>query len=154
MIEKKLEVLIAEKKALEKKLEEALRSGGGGSAGDLLATAEKVGEHNLVAKTVSAADVKELQIMGDSVREAIGSGVAVLGAAFADDKATLLIVVSDALREKGISANDLVKAFGTKTGARGGGKPHMAQAGLSAHELESGILTAAGITREALASVK
>ncbi len=153
VIEKKLEVLIAEKKQLEKKLEEALRSGGGGSAGDLLASAEKVGGHNLVAKTVSAADVKELQMLGDSVREAIGSGVAVLGAAFADDKATLLIVVSDALREKGVSANDLVKAFGAKTGARGGGKPHMAQAGLTAGELESGIVTAAGIARDALAAI-
>src|ERR1035437_3791179 len=42
----------------------------------------------------------------------------------------LLIVVSHALREKGVCENDLMKAFGAKTGGRGGGKPHMAQAAL------------------------
>jgi alanyl-tRNA synthetase len=150
VIEKKLEQLIGEKKTLEKKLEEALKSGGGGGAWDVLATAEKAGAHNLVARNVKASDVKELQALGDNVREAIGSGAGVLGAAFDDGKATLLIVVSDALREKGVSANDLVKLFGTKTGARGGGKPHMAQAGLAAADLDAAIVTAADITRSAL----
>ena len=149
LVEKKLEQLIGEKKALEKKLEEALKSGGGG-AWDVLATSEKAGAHNLVARNVKASDVKELQALGDNVREAIGSGAGVLGAAFEDGKATLLIVVSDALREKGVSANDLVKLFGTKTGARGGGKPHMAQAGLAAADLDAAIITAADITRSAL----
>jgi alanyl-tRNA synthetase len=153
VIEKKLEHLIGEKKALEKKLDEALRSGGGGGAWDVLATSEKAGAHNLVARNVKAGDVKELQALGDSVRDAIGSGAGVLGAAFEDGKATLLIVVSDALREKGVSANDLVKRFGAKTGARGGGKPHMAQAGLAAADLDAAILTAADITRSALEAV-
>ena len=153
VLEKKLDHLIADKKALEKKLEEALKSGGGGGAWDVLATAEKAGAHHLVARTVKAGDVKELQALGDSVREAIGSGVGVLGAAFEDGRAALLIVVGDALREKGVSANDLVKAFGTKTGARGGGKPHMAQAGLAAADLDAAIVTAAGIARAALEAV-
>jgi len=107
-----------------------------------------------VARTVKADDVKELQAIGDSVRESIGSGAGVLGAAFEDGKAALLVVVSDALREKGVSANDLVKAFGAKTGARGGGKPHMAQAGLAAADLDSAVATAAGIARSALEAVK
>jgi alanyl-tRNA synthetase len=153
VLEKKLDHLIAEKKALEKKLDEALKSGGGGDAWDVLATAEKAGAHGLVARTVKAGDVKELQALGDNVREAIGSGVGVLGAAFEDGRAALLIVVGDALREKGVSANDLVKAFGTKTGARGGGKPHMAQAGLAAADLDAAIVTAAGIARAALEAV-
>ena len=153
VLEKKLDHLIADKKALEKKLEEALKNGGGGGAWDVLATAEKAGAHSLVARTVKAGDVKELQALGDSVREAIGSGVGVLGAAFEDGRAALLIVVGDALREKGVSANDLVKAFGTKTGARGGGKPHMAQAGLAAADLDVAIVTAAGIARAALEAV-
>ena len=73
-----------------------------------------------------------------------------LGAAFEDGRAALLIVVSDALREKGVTANDLVKAFGAKTGARGGGKPQMAQVGLAAADLEAAIIMAAGIARAAL----
>jgi alanyl-tRNA synthetase len=153
VIEKKLDQLIGEKKALEKKLDEALKSGGGGAAWEVLATAEKAGAHNLVARTVKAGDVKDLQALGDNVRESIGSGAGVLGAAFEDGKATLLIVVSDELREKGVSASDLIKAFGAKTGARGGGKPHMAQAGIAAGELEASIATAAGIARSALEAV-
>ena len=145
-----VEQLVADKRHLEKKLEEALRSGGGGGAWDVLATAEKVGGHNLVARAVKAGDVKDLQALGDSVRDALGSGAAVLGAAFDDGKATLLIVVSDALRDRGVSANDLIKAFGAKTGARGGGKPHMAQAGLAAADLDAAIVTAADLTRAAL----
>ena len=39
---------------------------------------------------VKAGDVKELQALGDNVRDAIGSGAGVLGAAFEDGKATLL----------------------------------------------------------------
>jgi len=150
ILEKKLDALIAEKKSLEKKLEEALKSGGAGGTSDVLATSEKAGAHNLVARNVKAGDVKELQALGDSVRESIGSGAGILGAAFEDGKATLLIVVSDELREKGVNANDLVKAFGAKTGARGGGKPHMAQAGLAAADLDSAIMIAAEITRAAL----
>ena len=152
VLEKKLDQLIAEKKALEKKLEEAIRGGGGGSF-DVMGASEKAGAHNFVARTVKAGDVKELQAVGDSVREALGSGAGVLGAAFEDGKATLLIVVSDSLREKGVSANDLVKAFGTKTGARGGGKPHMAQAGLAAADLDAAIVTASEITRSALEAI-
>jgi alanyl-tRNA synthetase len=153
VLEKKLDQLIAEKKALEKKLEEAMKNGGGGGAWDVLATAEKAGAHNLVARNVKAGDVKELQALGDNVREALGSGAGILGAAFEDGKATLLIVVGDPLREKGVSASDLIKAFGTKTGARGGGKPHMAQAGLAAVDLDAAIATASEITRSALQAI-
>ncbi len=153
MLEKKLDQLIGEKKALERKLDEALKGGGGNGAGELMATAERVGAHSLVARTVQAADVKELQALGDSVRDAIGSGAGVLGAAFDGEHAALLIVVGDALRAKGVSANDLVKLFGARTGARGGGKAHMAQAGLAAADLGAAVETAAGITRAALEAV-
>ena len=152
VIEKKLEQLIAEKKGLEKRLDDALK-GAASTGSDLLAGAERAGKHTLVARTVKAGDVKELQALGDNVREAIGSGAGVLGAAFEDGKATLLIVVSDTLRDRGVSASDLVKAFGARTGARGGGKPHMAQAGIAADDLGSAIETAAGIARSALEAV-
>jgi alanyl-tRNA synthetase len=52
-----------------------------------------------------------------------------------------------------VSAGDLVKVFAARTGARGGGKPHMAQAGLSPDALEGAIATAGSIVRDALAAV-
>jgi alanyl-tRNA synthetase len=77
----------------------------------------------------------------------------VLGAAFEDGKATLLIVISDDLRDLGLSANDLVKAFGVKTGARGGGKPHMAQAGIDPLQVVPSVEIASEIARSALQAV-
>jgi alanyl-tRNA synthetase len=153
VLEKKLDQLIAEKRSLEKQLAEGRKSGGGAAGDDLLGTAETVGSHRLISRRVHVADVKDLQALGDRVRDGIGSGAGVLGAAFEDGKATLLVVVSDALREKGVSAGDLVKVFAAKTGSRGGGKPHMAQAGLSPEALDAAIATAGDIVRDALAAV-
>jgi alanyl-tRNA synthetase len=83
-----------------------------------------------VASVVRAGDVKELQALGDAVREKLGSGVGVLAASFDDGKNALLVVVTDDLRERGISAKDLIQDIAAAAGGRGGGKPHMAQAGI------------------------
>ena len=136
VLEKRLDALLADKKALEKQVAELRRSGGGdASGGGLLSQSVDIGAHKLLVATVPAPDVKELQAIGDGVRDGIGSGVGVLGASFEDGKAAMVVVVSDALREKGVAAGDLVKAVGAKTGIRGGGKPHMAQAGVAPEAL-------------------
>ena len=79
---------------------------------------------------VHAGDVKELQALGDAVRDKLGSGVGVLAASFEDGKNTLLVVVTDDLRERGVRADALIKDIAAAAGGRGGGKPHMAQAGI------------------------
>ena len=49
--------------------------------------------------------------------------------------------------------NDLVKAIGARTGARGGGKPHMAQAGFANRDaLVSAMPIAAEIVETALSN--
>ena len=90
--------------------------GGRGTASDLLA--------------VDATDVKSLQAMGDALRERLGSGVGVLAASFGDGKHTMLVIVTDDLRDRGVRADLLVKEIAAIAGGRGGGKAHMAQAGL------------------------
>jgi len=74
--------------------------------------------------------VKELQALGDAIREKLGSGVGVLAASFDDGKNALLVVVTDDLRERGVNAGNLIKDLAAAAGGRGGGKPHMAQAGI------------------------
>jgi alanyl-tRNA synthetase len=146
--------LLADKKALEKQVAELRRSGGGdASGGGLLSQSVDIGAHKLLVATVPAPDVKELQAIGDGVRDGIGSGVGVLGASFDDGKAALVIVVSDALREKGVAAGDLVKAVGAKTGIRGGGKPHMAQAGVAPDALAATLDAAREIISAVLAGL-
>jgi alanyl-tRNA synthetase len=128
---RRVESLVSDVKTLERRLADAQKGGAASVLGELLGRARAVNGARVVTEIVAAPDVKALQAFGDSVREAIGSGVAFLGAEHDDGKLTLLVVVSDDLRGKGLSANDLVKAVGARTGARGGGKPHMAQAGFA-----------------------
>jgi alanyl-tRNA synthetase len=130
-VEKRVAGLIEERRVLERRLEEALR-GGGDQLRALLQRAESIGANGsrLVTGMVQADDVKELQALGDAVREKLGSGVGVLAASFGDGKNTVLVVVTDDLRERGVSADTLIKEIAAAAGGRGGGKAHMAQAGI------------------------
>jgi alanyl-tRNA synthetase len=146
-IEKKLEALLDERKQLEKRLDEALRGGatGGGLAQRLAASATDAGGTRFVAARVDVPDVKALQALGDAVREALGSGVALLGAAFADGKGALLAVSTDDARDRGFRADVVVREVAASVGGRGGGKPHMAQAGVDPDKVDVAIAASAGI---------
>jgi alanyl-tRNA synthetase len=74
--------------------------------------------------------VKSLQALGDALREQLGSGVAALGATLDDGKSTLLVVATDDARDRGVRADAVIKELALLAGGRGGGKPHMAQAGI------------------------
>jgi alanyl-tRNA synthetase len=130
-VEKRVAALIEERRAMERRLDEAMR-GGGDQLQTLLQGAESLDGNGtrLIAGVVRAADVKELQALGDAIREKLGSGVGVLAASFDDGKNALLVVVTDDLRERGVNAGNLIKDLAAAAGGRGGGKPHMAQAGI------------------------
>ncbi len=140
-IEKKLDALIDERKQLEKRLDEAMRSGatGGGLAQQLVASASDVSGTRFVVSRVDVSDIKSLQALGDAVREALGSGVALLGASLADGKGALLAVSTDDARDRGLRADLLVRDVAATVGGRGGGKPHMAQAGIEASQLDAAL---------------
>jgi alanyl-tRNA synthetase len=153
-VQKRVDQIIAENKALEKKLEEARRGGGGGSAiQGIMSGGRSVGGWKVVGGRTDAGALAELQALGDSVREQLPSGVGVLGGVFEEGKATLVFVVGDALRAKGVSAGDLVKGFAAKTGGRGGGKPHLAQMGVDPAKMDSALGEAQEFVAGALAGV-
>jgi alanyl-tRNA synthetase len=130
-VERRVQQLIEERRGLERKLEEAMR-GGGDELQKLIAAAQPIGANGatLVIGTVSAPDVKSLQAMGDVLREELRSGVGLLATRLDDGKGALLAVVSDDLRARGIRADAIVRDVAALAGGRGGGKPHMAQAGI------------------------
>jgi alanyl-tRNA synthetase len=151
-VEKRVAALLEERRTLERRLEEAMR-GGGDQLQSLLGRAEQVGHDGsrLVTGIVRAGDVKELQALGDAVREKLGSGVGVLAASFEDGKNTLLVVVTDDLRERGLRADALIKDIAAAAGGRGGGKPHMAQAGVpDAARFGEALARAPELVRDAL----
>jgi len=151
-VERRVAALLDERRSLERKLEEALR-GGGDQMKQWLSEAEPLDGNGIrfVGRKVTVGDVKELQALGDALREQLASGVGVLGSTFADGKTTLLVVVTDDLRDRGVRADALVREIAAVAGGRGGGKPHMAQAGIpDAEQLDNAIRQAPSIIRPLL----
>ncbi len=145
-IEKKLDALIDERKQLEKQLDGAMRgAAGGGLAQQLVSTAREIHGTRCVVARVDVADVKSLQALGDAVREALGSGVALLGAILTDGKGALLAVATDDVRDRGLRADIIVRDVAATVGGRGGGKPHMAQAGIDAALMDAALSAGADV---------
>jgi alanyl-tRNA synthetase len=127
---RRVHALLDERRTLERRLDEALRGGGGGDqVRSMIADAARANGAAIVARFVPAADARMLQTLGDALREQMESGVAVLGTAD-DSRGTLLAVVTDDLRDRGVRADAIVREIAATVGGRGGGKPHMAQAGV------------------------
>jgi alanyl-tRNA synthetase len=150
-VERRVLALLEERRALERRVEEALR-GGGDQLKTWLSEAEQLGDNRrFVARRVTAGDVKELQALGDALREQLKSGVGVLGTTFPDGKTTLLVVVTDDLKDSGVRADALVREIAAVAGGKGGGKSHMAQAGIpDAERLDDAIRGAPAIIRPLL----
>ncbi|WP_185996502.1 alanine--tRNA ligase [Nocardioides campestrisoli] len=118
-------------RATEKELERArlsqLLAGGAG----LAAGAQDVGGVAVVAHRVDGAGGGDVRTLATDVRARLAAdrpGVVVL-VGVADGKVAVVAATNDAARERGLSANDLVRALGPHVGGRGGGKPDMAQGG-------------------------
>jgi alanyl-tRNA synthetase len=124
----RVEQLVAERRTLEKRL--ASGQAGAGEVSGLIARSVAVDGARVVAERVQSPDVRALQSLGDALREQLQTGIAVLAASFADGKNALLVVVTDDLRARGIRADMLIGPLAAAAGGRGGGKPHMAQAGI------------------------
>ena len=129
-VPKKVQSLLDDRRATEKRLAEALKGGGGG-LGDVLGKAITVNGVKVASGEVKGIpDMKALLALGDAMREQLGSGIGVLATTFEDGKAAMVATVTDDVRARGVAADAVVKALATLGGGRGGGKPHMAQAGL------------------------
>jgi len=149
-VPKRVQSVLEERKALERRLDDAKR-GGGDQLQLLMSRAVSENGTRIVAAGVDAADVKELQLLGDALRERLGSGVGVLAATLEGGKSTLLVVVTDDLRARGVSADAIVKELAALAGGRGGGKPHMAQAGIpDASRLPDALAQAPAVVRRLL----
>jgi len=86
-----------------------------------------------------AASRKELRHAADILRGTRESAVVVLAS---EDEETihLLIAVTDDLISRGVHASQLVGELAARLGGRGGGRPHIAEAGAKAGEMGNRIL--------------
>jgi alanyl-tRNA synthetase len=129
-VPKKVQQLLDDRRVLEKRVADALKGGGGG-LGDVIGKASTIGGVRVASgETSGMPDMKALLALGEAMREQLGSGIGVLVARFDDGKAAMVATVTDDVRARGVTADAIVKELATIGGGRGGGKPHMAQAGL------------------------
>jgi len=128
----RVETLLEERKKLEKELSEArkkLALGGGSAVADAPAANETVAGVGFLGKAVSGVAPKDLKPLADAGKKTLGSGVVVFVGAGEDNKASVVVGVTDDLTGR-FSAVDLVRVASAALGGQGGGgRPDMAQAG-------------------------
>jgi alanyl-tRNA synthetase len=147
---RRVQGLLDERRTLERRLDEALK-GGGDQVRRLIDGARAVNGLRLVSAEVEVEDVKALQAMGDALRDQIGSGVGALGGRMPGGKAALVVVATDDARARGVGADAVVRELAAAAGGRGGGKPHMAQAGIpDPARLEAGLAQLEPVVRSLL----
>ncbi|HEU4556947.1 MAG TPA: alanine--tRNA ligase [Longimicrobium sp.] len=124
----RLQQVLEQNRDLQKQLERARTQGGGDVVGRLVEGAETVDGARVIASNVDAEGADDLRSLGDRLRERLGSGIAVIAAG--GERPMLLAVVTDDMISRGIRADAVIREVAALAGGRGGGKPHMAQAGV------------------------
>ncbi|MCC7489873.1 MAG: alanine--tRNA ligase [Gammaproteobacteria bacterium] len=131
-LEPRLRQLLDRNRVLEKEVQQlkARLAGGAGSGGDLASQAVTVAGVRLLAQRLDdGTDAKTLRDVVDRMKDKLGSGVVVLGAADAEgQRVSLAVGVTRDLVGR-IKAGDLVNAVAGQVGGKGGGRPDFAQAG-------------------------
>jgi alanyl-tRNA synthetase len=141
-----------------KKLKKELKSGGGKSASDALAEAnklldgaDKVGDASIIVGKLPGAPVDQARTAIDSLKKKAKSAAIVFGIAADDGKVMLLAGVTDDLIKQGVKAGDIVKEIAPIVGGGGGGRPNMAQAGgKDASKLDEALINAKTMILEKL----
>lgn len=127
-LEKRIEQLLKENKALAKELEKIQAEKDKESIDGIWNNAKDVNGTPVLTALVAAPDMPTLRNIMDMVRDKLAGAVIVL-AAHQEDKCQLVVSVADAPREKGLHAGKLIKEIAALCGGNGGGRPDMAQAG-------------------------
>ncbi|MFI5302106.1 MAG: DHHA1 domain-containing protein, partial [Polyangiales bacterium] len=132
----KLEKLIANERALEKKVAELERSialggaSGGGGVDGMIAGAKSYAGFKALAVKNTLGDAGALRDLADKLRDKLAAGgeaVVMIAGAHAG-KASLVVTVSKALSAS-LKAGAIVGAVASHVGGKGGGRPDMAMAG-------------------------
>jgi alanyl-tRNA synthetase len=114
-------------KQLEKELEGQRRKTAVSMVDTLFESARKVKDVNVLASVVSGVDRDGMRQLVDSLRQKLGSGVVILGAAD-DGKVALITGVTKDLTSR-VQAGKIVQELARKVGGSGGGRPDIAEAG-------------------------
>jgi len=112
---------------LEKQLETLKRKGALSKLDDLAANVRIIKGVKVISAEIEGVDRDTMRQLVDSLRQKLGSGVVVLGAA-EDGKVALLAGVTKDLTSR-LHAGKIVQATAKEVGGSGGGRPDLAEAG-------------------------
>jgi alanyl-tRNA synthetase len=127
------ERLLSEKAELEALLAE-LRSGGGGGTEEEVVV-ERIdlddgGVATYRAVRLRVRDAQDARTWGDAFLHSEQTAVAVVVADLPEERQALFTFVTDDLISRGIRADAVVRDVAAVVGGKGGGRPHLAQAGV------------------------
>jgi alanyl-tRNA synthetase len=150
-LEHRLEAVLEERERLQAAAEEDRRETTADVAAELAASGElHDGARLVVREGVELPAGTDLPGFGDRLRDALGSGAAVVHVRLeGEGKEAFLAVVTDDWIGRELRAGALVRVASRATGSGGGGKPHLAQGGVGDPSRVTEGLEAA--RREALA---
>ena len=143
---RRVEALIDERRKLEKRVEELIKSGGADAA---KARSVEVNGSRIAVHASATADRNEIGAMVDAFRAQTPSGVLVIVAT--GERPGIHVGVTDDLVARGVVAPDLANRLAAVSGGKGGGRPHFASAGAGdASKLGDVELKAVDIVRDVL----
>ncbi|MEI6634780.1 MAG: DHHA1 domain-containing protein, partial [Chlamydiota bacterium] len=150
----RVEALRKECAQLKKSAGKDAAAGVTADAAGLAKQARDAGGATLVAAELKGLRIDALRSAGDRVKQALKSGVVILGSAH-EGKAQLVCMVTDDLVKRGLNAGDVVKELAKVIGGSGGGRPQMAQAGGQQPEkLAAALAAAPALIERSLKQVK
>jgi alanyl-tRNA synthetase len=137
-----------DRRALERRLEEALARIASAAAGQMLDRARDIDG----IKVLSAEYDGDLKEQADRLRDQLGSGLVVLGSR-KDGRVSILAAVTKDLAGKRLHAGKVIERLAPLVGGKGGGRPDLAQAGgREGAGLDSALEQAYTIAAEMLAT--
>ena len=120
--------LVSEMKDLEKELESLKGKNAAASSGEIVKAARTVNGVKAVAYRLDGIDAKDLRVIADNVRDALGSGILVMASVRDDQPASIVAMVTMDLTAK-FSAGAILKEIAAAAGGKGGGRADTAQGG-------------------------
>ena len=145
------EAVMAENKAMSRKLEEMKAKIAASKVDSLFDNAEEADGVKIASAYFTGTTGDTLRGMCDSIRDkAVNPVVAVL-VGKAEDKITMAVTVNKLAQEKGLKAGVLVKELSAIAGGKGGGKPDFAMAGLKDEtKIDEALASVSAIVKKAL----
>ncbi|HEX9582620.1 MAG TPA: DHHA1 domain-containing protein, partial [Gemmatimonadales bacterium] len=123
----RVEALVAERKRLEKQIEDLLRSGRA-EAAEGTGERHAFGDAVVLVDDAPVSDRDQIGLLMDAFRRRQHGAVQVLFVR--GERAGVHVGVTDDLVSKGVKAGDLANQIAAVSGGRGGGRPHFASAGV------------------------